>query len=318
MKLIIQIPCYNEERTLEAVLKDLPQQIDGISKIEVLVIDDGSSDNTIEKAKELGVDHILPMVTNRGLATAFRCGIDYALKLGADIVVNTDGDNQYCGHDIGKLCKPIIDKDADIVVGCRPILEHVEFGIVKKSLQVLGSWALRKISKTNVRDASSGFRAFSRESLLRTFIYSKFSYCMETLIQLGTNGLRIKSVDIRVNAKTRESRLFSNIFQYVFKSSMTILSMFALYRPILLFNSLSIPFWVLTFFIGTRPIYLALTTGSYIREHLPSLLTVVIFSIIAVLLNALAIIASLLKAQRKLTEETLYLQRIVRYKNESK
>ncbi len=309
MILFIQIPCFNEEHTLEAVIADLPKAIDGIDKIEILVVDDGSTDNTIEKAKSLGVTHILPLITNQGLATAFRRGVEYALQHGADIVVNTDGDNQYCGHDIEKLCQPIVQGTADIVVGCRPILQHTEFSLAKKVLQVLGSWTLRKISKTQVQDASSGFRAFSRESLLRMFVYSKFSYCMETLIQAGTNRLRVASVDIRVNPKTRESRLFSSMAQYVFKSGFTIFSMFLLYRPTFFFNSLSLPFWFMSFALGTRALYLAWGVGGLIRDHLPSLLLVVIFSFIAILFNALAIIAELLRAQRRLTEELLCINR---------
>ncbi|MCP3965720.1 MAG: glycosyltransferase family 2 protein [Lentisphaerae bacterium] len=211
MKLIIQIPCFNEENTLAETIADLPKNIPGIDKIEVMVVDDGCTDGTVSVAKSLGVDHIVRLGTNRGLATAFWRGIEHAMDHGADILVNTDADNQYCGADIAKLVQPVIEDEADMVVGCRPIAKHPEFKFLKKMLQLFGSWTLRKISKTNVRDAASGFRAFSREMCQRIFIHSRFSYCMETLIQAGNSGCRVASVDIRVNPKTRESRLFKNI-----------------------------------------------------------------------------------------------------------
>ncbi len=309
MILFIQIPCFNEENTIEQVIKDLPTSIPGISQIEIMVVDDGSTDKTVEKAKALGIKHIVSLGTNRGLATAFRNGIEYALRHGADILVNTDGDNQYYGQDIDKLCQPVVDGLADIVIGCRPIREHQEFSTAKKILQLLGSWTLRKISTTTVRDAASGFRAFSREAMLRTVVHSNFSYCMETLIHAGTSKLRVASVDIRVNPKTRDSRLFTSMGQYIAKSGMTIISMFVLYRPSLFFTFLSIPFWALAFLIGFRALFLAWGTGGFIREHLPSLLLVVIASLIAIIFNALAIIGELMRAQRRITEEILYLER---------
>ena len=231
MKLIIQIPCFNEEKTLSDTINDLPRKVLGFDSVEILVIDDGSTDKTFEKAKELGVEHIIQLGSNRRLATAFKFGIEYALDLGADVIVNTDGDNQYCGKDIPKSTKPIVDKTADMVVGCRPIKNHPEFTFFKKILQILGSWTLRKISRTNIRDAASGFRGFSRETCQRLSIISQFSYTMESLIQAGNSGLRIKSVDIRINKKTRDSRLFKNIPEFIFKSTSTIFMMFLLYRP---------------------------------------------------------------------------------------
>lgn len=208
LKLIIQIPCLNEEETLASTLRDLPGQIPGIDSLEVLVVDDGSTDRTAEVARENGVQHILSLGTDRGLAVAFQSGIAHALSLGADIVVNTDADNQYCGGDIAKLVQPILSGEADMVIGCRPIADHPEFSLPKKILQMLGSWTLRLISKTRARDAASGFRAFSRETCRRIFVHTRFSYCMETLIQAGNSGLRVASVDIRINPKTRDSRLF--------------------------------------------------------------------------------------------------------------
>ena len=309
MKLFIQIPCYNEEKTLPEVIRDLPKRIDGIDEIEIMIVDDGSTDKTIEVARSLGVKHIVEHGSNRGLAMAFRHGSEYALAHGADILVNTDGDNQYFGGDIGKLCQPIIEGKADLVVGCRPIKEHKEFSPVKKLLQLMGSWTLRRISKTTVRDAASGFRAFSRETLQRIFIHSKFSYCMETLIQAGNTGIRVASVDIRVNPKTRESRLFKSIPQYIRKSGGTMLAMFVLYRPGRFFLMTSLPFWLLSVVIGGRALYLRWAGEGLIRDHLPSLLLLVVCAVIAIMFDALAIIGELLKAQRHLTEEVLYLER---------
>ena len=310
MKLFIQIPCYNEEKTLPDVVRDLPRTVAGIDEVEYCVIDDGSTDRTVEVARELGVKHIIEHTTNRGLAASFRDAVSYALAHGADIVVNTDGDNQYFGGDIERLCQPILKKTADIVVGSRPIREHKEFSPLKKLLQLVGSGTLRWISRTHVKDAASGFRAFSREACMRIFIHSSFSYCMETLIQAGNSGLRVAAVDIRVNPKTRESRLFKSIPQYIRKSGGTMLAMFILYRPAMFFFLLSLPVWAAAFGVCARVLYLAwFTEGDLIRNHLPSLFLFVVLALMAVMLNVLAIVGSLLKAQRRLTEELLYLQR---------
>jgi glycosyltransferase involved in cell wall biosynthesis len=312
MKLIIQIPCLNEEDTLPQTLADLPREVPGIDVVEFLVIDDGSTDRTVEIARECGAHHVLTLGSNRGLATAFRKGVDYALAQGADIIVNTDGDNQYCGADIPKLVQPVLEDKADIVVGSRPITDHPEFGIVKKLLQVAGSWVLRLISKTTVRDAPSGFRAFSREACLRIFLYTKFSYCMETLIQAGNNGLRVASVDIRVNPKTRDSRLFSSIFQYLWKTGSTMVSMFILYRPSRLFIALSVLFGLPALFLGGRFIYLVylLESSDPKRTYIPSLLLMAVLALCSFLLLVVAILAELSRSQRRLTEETLYQARL--------
>jgi glycosyltransferase involved in cell wall biosynthesis len=311
MKLIIQIPCFNEEKTLPITVADLPKEIAGIDVIEVMIVDDGSTDGTIDVAKSLGVDHVVQLGSNRGLATAFRRGTEYALVQGADILVNTDADNQYCGADIPKLVEPILRHEADLVVGCRPIVNHREFSHVKKLLQIAGSWTLRHISKTKARDAASGFRAFSRETLQRIFIHSKFSYCMETLIQAGNSGIRVASVDIRVNPKTRESRLFKSITQYVTKSGGTMLSMFVLYRPGRFFSVCALPFMLGTLFLGIRFLYLIYLLGTHElgRTHLPSLILLAVCSVIGTLLIALGIIGEIMKAQRRVTEECLYQQR---------
>jgi glycosyltransferase involved in cell wall biosynthesis len=286
--------------------------VPGIDVVEFLVIDDGSTDRTVEIARECGAHHVLTLGSNRGLATAFRKGVDYALAHGADIIVNTDGDNQYCGADIPKLVQPVLEDKADIVVGSRPITDHPEFGIVKKLLQVAGSWVLRLISKTTVRDAPSGFRAFSREACLRIFLYTKFSYCMETLIQAGNNGLRVASVDIRVNPKTRDSRLFSSIFQYLWKTGSTMVSMFILYRPSRLFIALSVLFGLPALFLGGRFIYLVylLESSDPRRTYIPSLLLMAVLALCSFLLLVVAILAELSRSQRRLTEETLYQARL--------
>lgn len=312
MRLFIQIPCLNEESTLPRTLADLPREIPGIDEIRYLVIDDGSTDRTVDVAKACGAHHVLSIGSNRGLATAFRMGVDYALAHGADIVVNTDGDNQYCGADIAKLVQPILNGGADLVVGCRPIMGHPEFGIIKKSLQLLGSWMLRLISKTTVRDAPSGFRAFSREACMRIFLYSRFSYCMETLIQAGNNGLRITSVDIRVNPKTRDSRLFSSIPQYLWKTGSTMVAMFILYRPSRLFITAAAIFFAGALALGCRFIWLVYLHGhpEPTRTYLPSVILLAVLALSGCLMVVVAILAELSRSQRRLTEETLYQARL--------
>ena len=312
MRLIIQIPCLNEEGTLPQTLADLPREIPGIDSIEYLVIDDGSSDHTTEVARECGAHHVLRLGSNRGLATAFRLGVDYALHHGADIVVNTDGDNQYCGADIAKLVQPILEDRADLVVGCRPIVNHPEFGIIKKIFQLCGSAVLRMISKTTVRDAPSGFRAFSRETCQRIFLYSKFSYCMETLIQAGNNGLRITSVDVHVNPQTRDSRLFSSIPQYIWKTGTTMVSMFILYRPSRLFMSAAVLLFGGAFTLGLRFIYLVYLTGhtDATRTYLPSVVLLAVLAVSGFLMVVVSVLAELSRCQRRLTEEALYQARL--------
>lgn len=311
MKLIIQIPCYNEELTLEQTVRDLPTQIDGIHEIEYMVIDDGSTDKTLEVAERLGVHHIVKQAYNKGLAKTFMNGITHALKYHADIVVNTDGDNQYNGKDIEKLVRPILKNEADIVVGCRPISDHPEFNVIKKGLQLCGSWVLRKISKTNVRDAASGFRAFSKETCLKIYIHSNFSYCMETLIQAGNSGLTVASVDVRVNRKTRESRLFTNIFQYVQKSGMTMLSMFLIYRPGMFFFTGGMVSFFISFLIGLRFLILTylISANDSVRTYIPSLVLLSILASLGMVMILLGIFGELSKSQRKLMEEVILNQR---------
>ena len=315
MKLIIQIPCLNEEKTLPITLKDLPQNIKGIDTIEYLIIDDGSTDNTIEVAKNAGVHHILKLGSNRGLAYAFAAGLDYCLKAGADIVVNTDGDNQYNGGDIDKLIQPILQKSADIVVGARPILKHKEFSMIKKFFQIVGSKVLRHISRTKVKDAPSGFRAFSREACFQLNLYTKCSYAWETLIQAGNSNLRVESVDIWVNPKTRESRLFRNIFEHIWKSAYTMFNMFLLYRPGRFFFFVGSIFNVIALIIGIRFIILVYFLPEPGRTHIPSLILLAIFSFIGLFTYFLGIIGELIKYSRKLNEKINYNLKKSLYKN---
>lgn len=312
MKLVIQIPCLNEEANLPQTIRDLPRSIPGVDRIEILVVDDGSTDRTAAVARECGANHVLSLGTNRGLARAFASGVEKALALGADIVVNTDADNQYAGADIAKLVQPILQRRADMVVGCRPIAHHPEFGAWKKVLQRLGSWTLRRISKTTVRDAASGFRAFSREACLRLFIHSRFSYCMETLIQAGNSQLRVDSVDIRINPQTRPSRLFKSAFEYVWKSGATMAAMFVLYQPGRFFGWLAGASLGAALILGIRYVYLIYINpplaGTKIY-HVPSLILASILALAGVILGALGIIGELVRSQRAQLDETLYLLR---------
>lgn len=308
MKLIIQIPCFNEESTLPVVLKELPKKIKGFEKVEILVIDDGSVDETAKIANKYGADHLITMGSNRGLAKAFSRGIEKALDLGADVVVNTDGDNQYSASDIEKLVAPIVNKKADIVVGCRPIKDHPEFSVIKKTLQIVGSWVLRVISRTNIADATSGYRAFSREACQRLHIVSTFSYTMETLILAGNSGLRVEQVQINVNPKTRESRLFNSIYEFILKSGGTILSMFVMYRPGIIFTISALIFLFPALVIGLRFIYFIYydSTPDLERTYIPSLILFSVFTVTGVILLALGVMASLIKIVRQLNQEVLY------------
>jgi glycosyltransferase involved in cell wall biosynthesis len=306
VKLIIQIPCYNEEKTLPLTFHDLPKSIEGIDTIEVQVIDDGSEDRTKEVARNLGIKHIISFKKNSGLAAAFMAGVNNALANGADILVNTDADNQYAGQDIIKLIEPILDGSADLVIGNRPINNHPEFSFIKKKLQKIGSWVLRKISGTNIEDAASGFRAYNKDAMLHTNVFSDFSYCMETLIQAGYNNIKISSTDINVNPRTRESRLYKNIFQYIWKSGKTIISVFLLYRSYYLFTLLS----VLMLFTGCvlvfRYIYLIIMYRSLATSFFPTIILAGILLAISFQMYLTGILSSLISSNRKLSEEILF------------
>src|SRR5213595_1612981 len=237
MKLIIQIPCLNEEEALPITLGDLPRQVPGFDVVEWLVIDDGSTDRTIEVAKEHGVDHIVRLTNNKGLATAFQAGLDACLKLGADVIVNTDADNQYDGHDVHKLVEPIVGGRADMVVGNRLVDSVAEFGRLKKRLQRLGSWVVRGASGTDIPDTTCGFRSYNREAAIQVQVVSKFTYTLETIIQAGKMLVAVDHTPIRTNPKTRESRLFPSMWAYVRRNTVSIFRIYAFYEPLRIFTA---------------------------------------------------------------------------------
>lgn len=311
MKLFIQVPCLNEEATLPLVLDSIPKKIKGIETIEVLIIDDGSTDRTIEVAKAHGVKHFVHHRSNQGLARSFRDGIDYALDHGADIVVNTDGDNQYPQARIADLVEPIIAGRADIVIADRQTAKIAHFSPLKKLLQRFGSFIVNKAAGTNLPDAASGFRAYSKASLLRLNIVTTFSYCMETIIQAGNKRMAIESIQVKTNPKTRESRLFKSMWQHVGQSMMAIVRAYIMYRPYVIFVSLGIALLV----IGLIPLvrYLILLSTNPGGRHIQSLLfgsTMLLGSVISF---ALAVISDLIRTSRILTEELLEQQRIARF-----
>ena len=302
MKLIIQIPCYNEEKTLLLTIKDLPKKINGIKNIEYLIIDDGSTDKTIEVANKIGVHHIIKNKVNKGLAYSFKKGINECINRGADIIVNTDADNQYCGFDIPKLIKPIQNNDADMVIGARPIMSHTEFSLAKKFLQIIGSKVVRLVSGTDVDDAPSGFRAYSRDAAMKINVFSKYTYTLETIIQSGQQGLIIKSIPIRVNKQLRKSRLFKSTFQYIKRSMLTIIRIFIVYRPLKFFIPLSILFFIIGFFPFLRYLYFYLFSID-IGSHLQSLIFGSIFLIFSLMTLFLGVVSDLISINRKLLEE---------------
>ena len=300
-KLIIQIPCYNEERTLGTTLAALPRHLPGIDTIEWLIINDGSKDRTVEVAKANGVDHIVQFTTNQGLAKAFMAGLQASLKAGADIIVNTDADNQYCADDIPQLIKPILLGQAEIVVGARPIWKTKQFSPTKKLLQNLGSWVVRLASKTNIPDAPSGFRAFSREAALQLNVFNNYTYTLETIIQAGQKGMAITSVPIRTNSVLRPSRLVKSIPSYVVRSLFTILRIFMLYKPLRFFLLAgSVPF-SLGVILGVR--WLIFFVAGSERTRIPSLILAAILILIGFQLWMFGLVADLMSANRKLVEE---------------
>lgn len=301
MKVIIQIPCLNEEETLPATLADLPREIEGVDEIETLVIDDGSTDRTVEVAQECGVDHIVKLPNNRGLATGFQAGLDACLKLGADIVVNTDADNQYSGSDIPKLVTPILAGDAEMVVGDREVTGIEHFSPAKKSLQKFGSWVVRQLSDTPVTDATSGFRAYNREAALQLLVVDSFTYTLESLIQAGKGNVAVGEVKIATNAKTRESRLFGSTSTYVRRNGLAILRIYTRYEPLKVFSILGLIAALAAFGAWTPFLFDWIVNGD--RDgHLQSLLLGAMLFIIAIQLFALGIIGDLLAGQRVMTQ----------------
>ncbi len=307
MKLIIQIPCFNEEATLAIALGDLPRTLPGVDQVEWLVIDDGSGDSTAEVAVRNGVDHIVTLPRNKGLANAFREGLRASLEAGADIIVNTDADNQYCAADIHLLVAPILRGKADVVIGCRPINQIEHFSPLKKMLQNLGTAVVRLVSGTRVTDAASGFRALSREAALKLNIFGEYTYTLEMLIQAGQRGMNVEQVPIRVNGDLRPSRLVKSIPSYVFRSINTILRILVLYRPFRFFMTLGTIPVVVSLALAARWLYLNIvdfaTTG---RTHVPSLIVAGVCAVFGFQLWAVALIADLLAANRKIAEEVQF------------
>ncbi|MBP7212247.1 glycosyltransferase family 2 protein [bacterium] len=301
MKLVIQIPCYNEEATLATTLQALPKKINGIDEIEVLIINDGSTDKTIDVAKENGVNHIVSFSKNKGLAKAFCLGLSSALDLGADIIVNTDADNQYCADDIEKIVSPILNGEADMVVGARDVLKIKEFSFVKKSLQKLGSFVMKLLSSTEVEDSPSGFRAFSKDVAIRLNVFDNYTYTLETIIQAGAKGFNIKSVPIRVNKDLRKSRLVKNNFDYIRRSMFTMIRMFILYRPFRFFAILSSVIFSLGLILGLRFLYYYMT--GFGHGHVQSVVLSAVLLLVGVQLAIFAVLADLLSANRRLLED---------------
>jgi glycosyltransferase involved in cell wall biosynthesis len=308
MKLIIQIPCFNEAETLAIALGELPRTLPGFDKIEWLIIDDGSKDATVEVAKANGVDHIISFSKNQGLARGFLAGLDACLKLGADVIVNTDADNQYNAHDIPLLVNPILDKKADMVIGARPIAEIDHFPFVKKQLQKLGSWVVRLASKTDIPDAPSGFRAISRDAAMRLNVFNDFTYTLETIIQAGQKNMAIMSVPVRVNEDLRPSRLVKSIPNYLRKSAITIVRIFVVYKPFRFFISLGLVSFSIGLLIGLRFLYYYLFTHDA-TGHIQSLILASILLGMGFQAFALAFLADLLAVNRRLMEDVQYRMR---------
>lgn len=303
-KLIIQIPCFNEEETLPTTLQCLPRELEGIEKVEWLIVDDGSSDKTVEVARAHGVDHCVSHAQNMGLARAFMTGIEASLERGADIIVNTDADNQYNAEDIPKLIAPILAGKAEIVVGARPIKEIEHFSVIKKWLQNLGSWTVRLASKTDIPDATSGFRAISRSAAIQLNVFNNYTYTLETIIQAGQKGIPITWVPIRTNAFLRPSRLIRSMPSYIAKSIVTILRIFVVYKPFRFFLSIGTTLFLVGTIIGVRFLWYYVTGAGAGRVQsliLASILIGIGFQTIVV-----AFLADLLSVNRRLLEDLRY------------
>ena len=304
MKLIIQIPCYNEEKTLPAAYADLPRAIEGVDVIETLIIDDGSRDRTVEVAKELGVNHIVRFPRNRGLARGFMAGIDACLRLGADIIVNTDGDNQYAGDCIAALVKPIVQGVAEMTVGDRDTDSVQEFSGLKKKLQKLGSRVVRKASHSIVTDTTSGFRAYSREAAMRLNVLSDYSYTLETIIDAGNRKVAIQNVPVQTNAKTRDSRLAKSMSSYVVLSSATIIRNYVARNSFKVFLRLSMFFFVLGLIPAVR--YMVFFFSGSRSGHVQSLILASILITVSVVLFVFAFLSDMISQNRKIMDELLY------------
>jgi len=304
MKVVVQVPCLNEEGTLPLVLESIPKKIPNVDEVIVLIIDDGSTDKTVEIAKRHGVTEFVRHARNQGLGRSFHDGVHRALELGADIVVNTDGDNQYPQDRIADLVQPIINGEADIVIADRQTSKIAHFSPAKKLLQKVGSEVVNKAAGTKLPDAASGFRAYSKESLIRLNTVTRFSYCTETIIQAGNKGLKIVSIPVETNPKLRESRLFKSTGEHVRKSAVTIIRAYVMYKPHMVFGTLGITLFALGLLPFARFVYLSLLDGTT-AGHIQSLLVGSLLMISAFLCLVLNVIADLIRINRVLTETQL-------------
>ena len=307
MKLMIQIPCYNEAGTLAISLAELPREVHGFDAVEWLIVDDGSSDETVKVAKENGVPHVVRHTRNQGLARAFMTGLDACLNLGADVIVNTDADNQYNADDITGLVAPILEGRADIVVGARPIETIEHFSPIKKIMQKLGSWVVRVASNTDIPDAPSGFRAMSRAAAQQLMVFNDYTYTLETIIQAGQKNMAITSTPVRVNQDLRPSRLVKSVPAYIKRSVITIIRIFVIYRPFRFFGSIGAILFGLGVLLGLRFLYYYITGGG--AGHIQSLILVSVLLGMGFQTILIAFIADLLAANRKLMEDIRYLRR---------
>ncbi len=304
MKLIIQIPCLNEEEQLPVSLAELPRSVPGFDVVEWLVIDDGSTDRTIDVARSLGVDHVVKLTNNKGLAYAFQAGLDASLKLGADVIVNTDADNQYSAADIPKLVAPILSGDADMVIGDRNVLAIEHFSVAKKRLQRLGSWVVRQASSTAIPDATSGFRAYNREAALGLTVVSKFTYTLESLIQAGQSLVAIDHVAVRTNPKLRESRLFGSTWAYVRRNMLSIFRIYTVYEPLRMFSLFAVVLFLLSLLAWSPFLWDWLVNGDR-AGHLQSIVLGGVLLVASVQAFALGVIADLIGGHRSVSQQTL-------------
>jgi glycosyltransferase involved in cell wall biosynthesis len=304
MKLIIQLPCLNEAETLPATLADLPRSVPGIDVIESLVIDDGSTDDTAAVARVHGATHVIRFRRRKGLAAAFMAGVDACLKHGADIIVNTDGDNQYGGAEIAKLVEPLLAGRADIVIGDRNIRDLRDMSAVRKVLQRLGSWVVRQVSNTQVPDTTSGFRAYTREAALRMTIVSEFSYTLESIIQAGKNRMAIAHVEVSTNPRTRPSRLFGSVRSYIQRSAATIVRIYAMYEPLKVFTYIGLTVFGAGFILGLRLVYYYFQYEA--GRHIPSAIAAAVLMLLGFQILVIGLLADVISGTRKLLEDLLY------------